>query len=110
MTMDFVSSYGYPIELHANIPTEDGYLLDMFRIPHGKLNDDVLERPRPVIFLMHGLLGSAENWVISGPEKGLAFLLADRGYDVWMGNARGSIHSRKHVLLHPHSREFWQFR
>jgi hypothetical protein len=30
-------------------------------------------------------MGSAENWVING-NKSLAFILAKKGYDVWLGN------------------------
>lgn len=104
-----MTSFGYQIERYENIRTEDGYLLEMFRIPYGRADVAPLT-PRPAVLLMHGLLTSAESWVITGPERGLAFLLADRGYDVWLGNARGSVHCRKHISLTVKQQEFWQFR
>ena len=38
-----------------------------------------------------------------------AYLLADRGYDVWMGKARGNTYSRGHVFLNEHDEQYWKF-
>lgn len=40
------------------------------------------------------------------------YILADEGFDVWFGNARGNYYSRKHVRLNPDSilnTNFWKF-
>lgn len=64
---------------------------------------------KPVVFLQHGLLDSSATWVIMGPNNGFGYLMADSGYDVWMGNARGNRYSRNHVSLNPDRRRFWDF-
>lgn len=39
-----------------------------------------------------------------------AFVLARAGYDVWLGNSRGSKYSRNHASLDPDAdKEFWQY-
>ncbi|XP_057334562.1 lipase 1-like [Microplitis mediator] len=91
---------GYNGETH-NITTEDGFILSVDRIP-GKLNSI------PVL-LMHGLLLDSTMWIILGKNKSLAYLLADRGYDVWMGNSRGNTHGMSHVNLTTNDYEFWDF-
>lgn len=37
------------------------------------------------------------------------YLLADQGYDVWMGNNRGNTYSKKHIKYTPSDSKFWDF-
>lgn len=95
---DLIRASGYQVETHP-VTTEDGYILELHRIP---------STGKPV-FLMHGMLCSSYCWVTSETNS-LAFILADEGYDVWMGNFRGTKYSRKHQHLDPDKdMEFWRF-
>nr|XP_027229347.1 lipase 3-like [Penaeus vannamei] len=62
-----------------------------------------------VVFLQHCLLCSSADFVMNDPDQALAFILADLGYDVWLGNVRGNVYSRRHVRLSPNQREFWDY-
>ncbi|KAK3877145.1 hypothetical protein Pcinc_018128 [Petrolisthes cinctipes] len=62
-----------------------------------------------VVFLQHGLMGSSDNWNTNTPHDSLAYMLSDNGYDVWMGNFRGNIYSRRHLNLSHTDSQFWRF-
>lgn len=53
-----------------------------------------------VAFLQHGLFADASTWVMHGSQS-LSVVLAKQGYDVWLGNNRGSLYSRKNTHLDP---------
>eukprot|EP01136_Pigoraptor_vietnamica_P039712 Opistho-1_new@10811 len=100
-----IAARGYPVETHT-VQTEDGYLLTTFRIPHGK--DSTLPR-RGAVLLAHGILDSSATWVLNSATDSLSFVLADKGYDVWLMNARGNDYSQGHVSLKPSDNAFWDF-
>lgn len=85
-----------------DVKTEDDYTLKLFRIRQSDYNQSSLP-----IFLQHGILDSADNWVINGAERSLGLRLAALGYDVFLGNNRGN----KYSLTHGDKtrREFWDF-
>ncbi|GFT96351.1 hypothetical protein NPIL_66411 [Nephila pilipes] len=106
---ELISSKGYPVEDHVT-QTKDGFILSMQRIPNGRKAPGNYKGKKTVVFLQHGLLSASSDFVLNFPEESLGFILADSGYDVWMGNTRGNTYSRKHTRLNPNTDEFWDYR
>lgn len=108
---EIIRYHGYPAEEYT-VQTEDGYLLYIQRIPAGRVEDSCDIHgcpPKEVVFLQHGLLCSASNWITNLPNESFAFLLADAGFDVWMGNVRGNTYGLRHIKYKTNSNKFWDF-
>ncbi|CAG9793140.1 unnamed protein product [Diatraea saccharalis] len=98
---------GYTSEEHT-VVTEDGYILRIFRVQGGRKCDGK-RRSLPVL-LMHGLLLSSDVWLDAGTDNGLAYLIANACFDLWVGNCRGNYYSRRHETLDPDTdAKFWHF-
>jgi len=99
-----ITGYGYPLEVHTVI-TPDGYELILHRIPHGKESAP----PLGPVLLQHGLTDASAGWCLNPPGESLAYILADKGYDVWLGNNRGNGYSMNNVNFGSNDSRFWDF-
>ncbi|KAK1291830.1 Triacylglycerol lipase 1 [Acorus calamus] len=97
---------GYPCFEHT-VQTKDGYLLAVQHIPHGRGANR--GNYGPPIFLQHGLFEGGDAWFLNSVEESLGFIFADHGFDVWVGNVRGTHWSHGHVSLSEKKREFWDW-
>ncbi|KAJ1911500.1 cholesterol esterase [Tieghemiomyces parasiticus] len=108
---DMVEYWGYAMEEHT-VVTRDGYVLGIHRLP-GRPNEatEGPNRPKqPVVLLWHGFMMSSEVFMCV-PDKAnvLPLLLADAGYDVWLGNSRGNKYSYRHLTRRTWQNKFWDF-
>ncbi|EEC17547.1 lipase, putative, partial [Ixodes scapularis] len=102
-----IQSKGYPVQEYK-VTTEDGYILEIQRIPWGRNGAFVDRTSTTPVLVQHGILASSADFVNNFYNQSLGFLLADAGYDVWLGNSRGNTYT-SHVNLSRKGREFWNF-
>jgi hypothetical protein len=79
-----VQKRGYPFQ-EVQVTTDDGYVLALHRIPHGRHNAAAANRP--VVLIVHALFDSSSSYVNGPTDTTLAYSLADAGFDVWLGKA-----------------------
>ncbi|BBN14683.1 lysosomal acid lipase/cholesteryl ester hydrolase [Marchantia polymorpha subsp. ruderalis] len=101
-----VEPHGYPCEEYT-VQTNDGFKLTIQHIPHG-LAGSIGSKETPV-FLQHGIMAGGEGWLLNGPNESFAFILADLGFDVWIGNSRGVEWSHGHESLNSSDPAFWDW-
>ncbi|KNA03024.1 hypothetical protein SOVF_213050 isoform A [Spinacia oleracea] len=98
---------GYPCSEHS-VQTKDGYILALQRVSSPS-SDKIRLRRGPPVLLQHGLFMAGDAWFLNSKEESLGYILADRGFDVWVGNVRGTRWSQGHVSLSKRSKEYWDW-
>ncbi|KAK4437933.1 Triacylglycerol lipase 1 [Sesamum alatum] len=96
---------GFPCSEHIT-QTKDGYVLGLQRVSSS--SGTAQPRGSPVL-LIHGLFMAGDAWFLDSPNQSLGFILADHGFDVWVGNVRGTRWSHGHVSLSQKEKEFWDW-
>ena len=79
-------------------------MLHLFRI----VDKENTNENKPVVYLQHGLMSNSDIFVSNTPSNSLAFILARKGYDVWLGNTRGTIHSLNHKTKNANKPELYE--
>ncbi|GER36933.1 lipase [Striga asiatica] len=100
-----IGAAGFPCTEHPT-RTEDGFVLGLQRV--SSPSRVVLKRGSPVL-LIHGLFMAGDAWFMNSRNQSLGFILADRGFDVWVGNVRGTRWSHGHVSLSEREKKFWDW-
>ncbi|ENN79084.1 hypothetical protein YQE_04466, partial [Dendroctonus ponderosae] len=98
---EIIRNTGYPI-ITYKVRTQDDFHLTVFRIPG-------VNPTKPPIFMLHGVQSTSGMFVGLG-KRSIAFQPADAGYDVWLGNYRGSEYSEGHESLNVTQKGFWDHR
>eukprot|EP00762_Andalucia_godoyi_P004490 ANDGO_08182.mRNA.1 Lipase 3 len=96
---DIVLREGYEFESY-DVTTADGYVLELHRLP--------MRNSSKVLYFQHGVIDAAYAWVATGSINSLAFRAHEAGWDVWLGNLRGTG-SRRHIRADISPKEYWDF-
>jgi lysosomal acid lipase/cholesteryl ester hydrolase len=59
--------------------------------------------------MQHGLIDVAGTWWFNTPQQSVGATLANKGWDMWFGNNRGTTNSYLHVNLTVEDSKYWDY-
>ncbi|XP_072140840.1 lipase member M-like [Dermacentor andersoni] len=112
-TCELIRYFDYPCEI-SYVTTDDGYVLEVNRVPHGFQGNATAEqeqngtRRHPVLFVPP-LLSGSDVWFLNYPSQAPGFLFVDAGFDVWSMNSRDAERYSNHTTLSKNNPEYWKY-
>jgi lysosomal acid lipase/cholesteryl ester hydrolase len=97
---------GISLETHRTI-TPDGFEIILHRCSLQQPSS-LTPSSLPPVLLVHGLMQDAESFLCGGSTS-LVFSLLHAGYDVWIGNNRGTKYSSNHLKYERTKRDYWDY-
>lgn len=104
---DFIQELCFRANLLCSIYkvyTKDGYEITLHRC---SLKSNSLNNLPPVL-LVHGLMQDSESFLCGGTNS-IVYHLVQAGYDVWIGNNRGTKYSTNHVKYSRNDKIYWDY-
>lgn len=103
-----MDQWGYDWEAHK-VTTEDHYILTTFHIL-SKKGESTSAESKGTVLCQHDIYEDGASWLAPFDGKPFHLSLVDEGYDVWIGNNRGTEYSQEHETLSPKDdNEYWLF-
>lgn len=93
--------------IFIQVQTRDGFRLGLHRV--SSYNGMLRVTRGPPILLLHGLFMGGDSWFLDSANQSLGYILANSGFDVWVGSVRGTRWSDGHVSLSVRDKEFWDW-
>ena len=91
----------------VKVTTDDGHILTTFHVTGNK--DGLFTPTKDPVLIQHGDFDDGAGWMSNYNGLPMHLMLAEEGYDVWIGNNRGTDYSQEHVSLTTMDPEFWAF-
>lgn len=103
-----MGQYGYDWEAHK-VVTDDDYVLTTFHIL-GKRGEARTATSKGSVLCQHGAYMDGTSWLAGFTGTPFHLKLVDEGYDVWIGNNRGTEYSQGHQNLSAiNDDSYWDF-